>query len=74
MIYTLERYGYPILELDGKWYYVSWLKDIKEHSTVHFDNSRYKIIEYTGAFPNDYAMLNQFLKANIIKKVLDEST
>ena len=73
MIYTLEKHGYPILELDGKVYFVDFFDELKEHPTVGFDDNAHNIIPYDGAFPNDYVILQKFLCASIIKKVLDET-
>lgn len=73
MIYTLEKYGYPILQLDGKVYFVDFFDDIREHPTVEYFKGAHIIIPYDGTFPNDYVILQKFLCASIIKKVLDET-
>lgn len=73
MIYTLEKYGYPILQLDGKVYFVDFFDELKEHPTDLRYHQPDLIIPYDGAFPNDYVILQKFLCASIIKKVLDET-
>lgn len=69
MIYTLENYGYPILELDGKVYFVDFFDELKEHPNPLGS----KVIPYDNQFENDYAILRDFLRTSIIKKVLDET-
>lgn len=69
MIYTLEKYGYPILELDGKMYFVDFFDELKEHPNPLGSNT----IPYDNQFKNDYAILRDFLRTSIIKKVLDET-
>lgn len=73
MIYTLEKHGYPILELDGKVYFVDFFDELTEHPTVGFDDNAHNIIPYDNQFKNDYAILRDFLRTSIIKKALDET-